>query len=144
MALNYKGTFFALQAVSQLMTAGSSIVINTSWTYHRGLKTASLYSSTKSAIAYLTKNLALELGVKGIRVNAVSPGYTNSTQFNEKNIEPQRLQRMLERVPLGRFADASEIASVVAFLISDQAAYVNGQDIVIDGGMTAVHAEPEV
>ncbi|AJA80870.1 SDR family NAD(P)-dependent oxidoreductase [Levilactobacillus brevis] len=142
--LNYKGTFFALQAAARLMSAGSSLVINTSWTYHRGLKTSSLYSSTKSAIAYLTKNLALELGEQGIRVNAVSPGYTNSTQFNEQNIAPERLKHMLDRVPLGRFANATEIANVVAFLLSDKASYVNGQDIIIDGGMTVTHAEPEV
>lgn len=51
---------------------------------------------------------------------------------------------MLDRVPLGRFANATEIANVVAFLLSDKALYVNGQDIIIDGGMTVTHAEPEV
>ncbi|PMD72298.1 SDR family NAD(P)-dependent oxidoreductase [Companilactobacillus nuruki] len=142
--LNYKGTFFSIQEATKLMSKGGSIVINTSWTYHRGLKTSTLYSSSKSAVAYLTKSLALELGEKGIRVNAVSPGYTNSAQFNEKSIEVDRLAAMISRVPLHRFADASEIANVVEFLSSNKSSYINGQDIVIDGGMTVTHAEPEV
>lgn len=138
--LNYKGTFFTIQQALPLMPTGASIVINESWTYHRGLADASLYSSTKSAIAYLVKSLALELADRRIRINAVSPGYTNTEQFNETTIAPDRLIKMMANVPAGRFGTADEIAKAVAFLASDAASYVNGQELVVDGGMTSVQA----
>lgn len=139
--LNYKGVFFTIQRALPLLVEHASVILNVSWTYHRGLATSTLYSSTKSAIAYLTKSLALELAPHGIRVNAVSPGYTNTEQFNQKNIEPARYEAMVARVPEGRFGTADEIASTVQFLASPAASYINGQELVIDGGLTAIQAE---
>lgn len=137
--LNYKGALFTIQAAVPAMPAGSNIIVNESWTYHRGLANSSLYSSTKSGIAYLVKALALEFADRKIRINAVSPGYTNTEQFNEQTAG-DRLPQMLANVPMGRFGNADEIAHVVNFLASDAASYVNGQEIVIDGGMTSVQA----
>ncbi|GEK29273.1 SDR family NAD(P)-dependent oxidoreductase [Furfurilactobacillus siliginis] len=139
--LNYKGVFFTIKRALPLLVDHASVILNVSWTYHRGLATSTLYSSTKSAIAYLTKSLALELAPHGIRVNAVSPGYTNTEQFNQKNIDPKRYQSMVARVPEGRFGTADEIASTVQFLASPAASYINGQELVIDGGLTAIQAE---
>ncbi|WDF83142.1 SDR family NAD(P)-dependent oxidoreductase [Lacticaseibacillus pabuli] len=142
--LNYKGAFFTIQAAKPYMTQGSNIVINISWTQLRGLQNSSLYSSSKAALTYLTKALALEFAPDHIRVNAVNPGYTNTEQFNQASIAPARFNAMVARVPEGRFGNASEIANVVAFLASDQASYLNGQAVTIDGGMTAIQSEPEV
>lgn len=139
-ALNNKGAFFTIQTALKYMPDGGNIVVNESWTYHRGLATSSLYSSTKAGVAYLVKALALELAQRQIRINAVSPGYTNTEQFNQNGIEANRLGRMLEQVPAGRFGDSSEIASTVKFLMSEDASYINGQEIVVDGGMTSVQA----
>ncbi|MCI1987407.1 MAG: SDR family oxidoreductase [Lactobacillus sp.] len=75
-----------------------------------------------------------------IRINAVSPGYTNTEQFNQASIEPSRLAQMIAQVSAGRFGDSSEIATTVEFLLSDAASYLNGQEIVVDGGMTSVQA----
>jgi Dehydrogenases with different specificities (related to short-chain alcohol dehydrogenases) len=139
--LNYKGTFFTIQKILPLLNPGSSIIINTSWTYQRGLYASTLYSSTKSAISYLVKSLALELAERKIRINSISPGYTNTEQFNESNIESIQLGSMLRHVPMNRFGEASEIAKVVSFLASDSSSYVNGQEIIVDGGLTSVHVD---
>lgn len=142
--LNYKGAFFTIQAAKFLMTPGSNIVINVSWTQLRGLRHASLYSSSKAAVNYLIGALALEFSEDNIRVNGVNPGYTNTEQFNQANIAHARFQAMVSRVPEGRFGDASEIAETVYFLTQPAASYINGQNITIDGGMTAIQAEPEL
>ncbi|WP_353989624.1 SDR family oxidoreductase [Pediococcus argentinicus] len=137
-SLNYKGIFFSIQEAVSLMPKSSSIIINVSWTYHRALTGASAYSSSKAALSYLPKVLALELADKGIRVNAVSPGYVITEQFNEDQYDKDRMNHKLEGIPAKRFAKAKEIGTVVKFLASDDASYVNGQEIVIDGGLTAV------
>ncbi|WP_165815220.1 SDR family NAD(P)-dependent oxidoreductase [Levilactobacillus bambusae] len=138
--LNYKGAFFTAQSALQYMPNGSNMVFNLSWTHHRGLATSTLYSSTKAATSYLIKSLALELSDRQIRINAVSPGYTNTSQFNEQSIETDRLKQMLSDVPEGRFGSAEEIGNVVKFLMSDEASYVNGQEVIVDGGLTSVQA----
>lgn len=83
--------------------------------------------------------MALELAPRKIRVNTISPGYTNTDQFNESHISPERYKATIAKVPIGRFAHSSEIANTVFFLASDMASYINGQELVVDGGLTAVH-----
>lgn len=134
---NLKGAFFTIQHCVPLMPPGSSILINASWTPHRGLPGSALYTASKAAVASLAKALAAELAEQGIRVNAISPGYINTAQFNEKQLSMADTLLRKNTVPLKRFGQPDEIAQVVRFLTSPAASYINGQDIIVDGGMTA-------
>tara|TARA_B100000405_G_scaffold302190_1_gene264985 strand:- start:273 stop:1001 length:729 start_codon:yes stop_codon:yes gene_type:complete len=137
--VNYKGLFFSLQGALGLMPHRSKIIVNASWTHHRALEGASLYSSTKAAARYLVKALAHELAVRKINVNAISPGLINTAQFNEEMIGQKASNDHKMRIPAARFGEPDDIAGVVAFLASDEAEYINGQEIIIDGGLTSVH-----
>ena len=93
------------------------------------------YGSSKAALIWATRMMANELGVYGIRVNGIAPGSTDTDMLGAKN--KAELERVLQRVPLGRVADPKEIAAAVSFLSSDEAGYITGEILKIDGGRTA-------
>jgi 3-oxoacyl-[acyl-carrier protein] reductase len=93
------------------------------------------YASSKSALSGLTRTLAVEYGKHNILVNAVLPGYV-LTEMTQKNLSQSEIERIKERIPLGRLAEPEEIARLISFLSSDHNSYVNGQMIVADGGFT--------
>jgi len=134
MGINVKGVYFTIQKTLPLLTDGAAIVINASWTLHRGMAGASLYATTKAAVHNLTRTLAAELAPRRIRVNSVSPGYIETPMFHD-NVAVEAQPAVLAAVAAGRFGTAEEVADAVAFLAS--ADYVNGQDLVIDGGLVA-------
>jgi 3-oxoacyl-[acyl-carrier protein] reductase len=92
-----------------------------------------MYTTTKSAINGLTRAAAVELGPRGVLVNAVCPGFVD-TDLTRANNTPEDIVKLCEQVPLGRLADPAEIAAFVAFLGSDENTYITGQVIPIDGG----------
>lgn len=134
--INLNGSYWAAQAVGRVMQPGSSIVNISSVL---GLTTAGLpqaaYSASKAGVIGLTRDLAQQWGArKGIRVNAIAPGFFHTEMTDE--YQPGYLDSMKQRIILGRTGDSEEIAATAVWLASDAAAYVTGQTIAVDGGLT--------
>lgn len=139
----FKGTFFILQKATPHMQPGSSIVMTTSITNVMAAPNFSVYAACKSAMRSITQTAALELSPLGIRINAVSPGPIDTPGFGQWETIPQEIveevrKTMIARSPMKRFGTAEEIAKVVLFLSSDDASYINGTELVVDGGMSLV------
>lgn len=132
--INFKGVFFTIQKALPLMGDGGAVVINASWTLHRGLPVASLYAAGKAAVHNLARTFGTDLAPRGIRVNSVSPGYIE-TEMYRSAIDPDAQDRILAEVPLGSLGHPDDVAAAVAFLASEDASYITGQDLVIDGGL---------
>ncbi|WP_433674820.1 SDR family NAD(P)-dependent oxidoreductase [Microbacterium gorillae] len=132
--LNVRAPFFLIQALSTMMTAGASIVNISSASAHIASGGDPIYAMTKSAVESLTRNLAIELGANGIRVNGVIPGYTDNghPMFQD----PAARQYMGEMSVLGDVASPSTVADAVTFLVSDAAARTTGSFIDVSAGMT--------
>jgi 3-oxoacyl-[acyl-carrier protein] reductase len=132
---NLFGAFWTLKAVTRpMLRAKSGRIINiTSVSGQAGQMGQANYSSAKAGLIGLTKASARELGSRGITVNAVAPGFV-LTELTE-GLADEWKQRITEQTPLGRFGTVEEIAYAVAFLASDEAAYITGQVLAVDGGL---------
>jgi NAD(P)-dependent dehydrogenase (short-subunit alcohol dehydrogenase family) len=136
-AVNFKGQFFTLQKVLPLIGDGGSVIFTVGIGATRGIPGGSVSTATRGALLSMLPSLAVELAPRRIRVNAVSPGAID-TGIWAKTLPPDTLEEVLSatasRVPLGRLGTSREIAEVVAFLASDAAAYITGENIVVGGG----------
>jgi NAD(P)-dependent dehydrogenase (short-subunit alcohol dehydrogenase family) len=137
LAVHLTGAFALLQALHPLMRRGSSIVNIASVGSTFGLPGRIAYTTAKSGVLGLTRTLASEWGRQGIRVNAIAPGYVR-TEMVLSGLRAGSLSedRLVDRTPLGRLAEPSEIAAAIAFLLSDDASFVNGALLKVDGGLT--------
>ncbi|MER5934449.1 SDR family oxidoreductase [Streptomyces sp. NPDC002054] len=135
--VNFKGVFFTIQKVLPLLDAagGGSVVINASWTLHRGMAIAPVYAATKAAVHNLARTLSSDLAGRGIRVNSISPGYIVTEMLHTAVPDPASHDAIRAQVPLGRLGQAEDIAETVAFLLSPRSSYITAQDIVVDGGV---------
>ena len=135
---NVKGLFFTVQKLLPLLADGASVILNASAVNAKGVATGSVYFATKAAVRSLARTLAAELGPRGIRVNALSPGYV-PTRFFERTGLPDEVrvgfETMIEKAaPLARVGRPEEIARAAVFLASADSSYVAAVDLVVDGG----------
>jgi NAD(P)-dependent dehydrogenase (short-subunit alcohol dehydrogenase family) len=139
LAVNLKAAFFCSQAVGRRMLArGRGRIVNvTSQAGVVALSDHAAYCASKAGLGMITKVLAVEWGPRGVAVNAVAPTVILTPLGERVWGDPARGGPMLARIPLGRFGQPVEVASVVAFLASDLAAMINGETILVDGGYTA-------
>ncbi len=137
--INFKGSFFTVKNGLPYLNDGASIIFTTTVAAKKGFAGASIYGATKSALHSLTKIFAAELVGRNIRVNAVSPGPIETPIFNRMGIPDEAKQQtkdgLASQVPMKRLGTAEEVAKTVAFLASDDAAYITGVEIDVDGGM---------
>lgn len=133
--VNLKGAFLCSRAVAKVMMKqrGGSIVNITSIMGLTGNAGQANYSAAKAGLIGLTKSLARELGSRGIRVNAVAPGWIE-TAMTDSLPEAVR-EAILKQIPLGRLGNADDVAGAVVFLCSDEASYITGQVLTVDGGL---------
>ena len=144
MDINFKGALFTVQKAVPLMPENSSIVFNTSINNQMGMPYSGVYAASKAALRSLVRVLAAELLERRIRVNAVSPGPVKTSIISKTGISQEQLEqvsaKLQESVPLKRFGQPEEIALAVLFLASDEASFVLGEELVIDGGWTGLGA----
>ena len=138
-AVNLRGMFLVAQAAARRMVArgGGAIVLMASTNGLGGERDFAHYNASKGGVVLLTKTMALELGPKGIRVNCVCPGFIDTPLNTNLADEAAMLEYERTKVPLGRRGRADEVASAYAFLASDEASFVHGAALVVDGGQTA-------
>ena len=140
LAVNLTGTFFMCQQMGRHLigTGRPGVIISLASTHGIvGFAGGSAYGITKAGVAHMAKMLAIEWATHGIRVNAIAPGTTETKSRAPRLSDPRHRQRMLGRIPAGRFGTAEEMAAAIRYLASPAASYVTGQTLVLDGGLTA-------
>jgi NAD(P)-dependent dehydrogenase (short-subunit alcohol dehydrogenase family) len=140
--INVKGLLFTVQKALPLLPDGASIILNASIVASKGLAANSVYSATKAAVRSFARTWTTDLKARRIRVNAVSPGSTDtpglSNLMASGEAGQQRMKMIPNAVPLGRFGTPDEIAKAVLFLASDDSSYVTGTELFVDGGFAQV------
>lgn len=145
MRINVDGLIHASRAaLPHLLASGGSIINVSSVSGIGGDWGMSFYNASKGAVNNLTRSLALEFGSKGVRVNAVAPSITRTEMTDPFLGNADILAKFTDRMPLGRPAEPSEIASVIAFLAGPDASFVNGVILPVDGGVTASNGQPNL
>lgn len=136
---NVKGVYFTIQKFLPILKDGGSVVFNTSANASVGMPNTSVYASTKAALLSINKVLAAELAPRKIRVNAVSPGPVVTPVYGKLGLTQEQLDGFSEvlnkKVLLNRFGQPEEIAKAVAFLASEDASYITGTELNVDGGI---------
>jgi NAD(P)-dependent dehydrogenase (short-subunit alcohol dehydrogenase family) len=135
---NITGAFFTVQAAAPHLNDGGAIILTGSVMSEMGSPGSSAYAASKAGLRGMSRVLAAEFAPRGIRVNVVSPGATRTPIWDSAAPTPDAKAQLDKRlsgvIPLGRLGEAEEIAKAVLFLASDEAAYINGAELFVDGG----------
>lgn len=138
-AVNTRGVFFGVQKMVPIMRDGGAIVLTGSLASEKVLDGHAVYAGTKAAIGAFARNWAIELKARGIRVNVLSPGPTDTAILDKLGIPPEQrgpfTAAMAAAIPLGRLGQADELARAALFLASDASSFVTGINLRVDGGM---------
>jgi NAD(P)-dependent dehydrogenase (short-subunit alcohol dehydrogenase family) len=139
---NVKGVLFTVQKALPLLSDGASVILTASTTTIKGTPAFSVYSASKAAVRNFVRSWILDMKGRGIRINALSPGPIETPGLRELAGTPEAQQGLLEylasQVPLGRVGRPDEIAAAAAFLASDDASFVNGVELFVDGGVAQI------
>jgi NAD(P)-dependent dehydrogenase (short-subunit alcohol dehydrogenase family) len=137
--INIKGAYFTIQKALPLLNDGAPIILNTSAADGKGTAGTSAYGATKAALRSLARTTAAELAGHGIRVNTVAPGPIVTPIFGRTGLPKEAFdefaEAMIAQVPMKRFGQPEEVAGAVAFLASQDASYITGVEINVDGGL---------
>ena len=145
MSADVDGVFFCTRAAMQHLIKTRGCVVNTSSVSGLGGDWGmSIYNAAKGAVTNFTRALALDHGRDGVRINAVCPSFTLTDMTDDMKSNEALLAKFNERIPLGRPANPDDIAAVIAFLASDDARFVTGVNLPVDGGLSASNGQPAV
>lgn len=137
--INFKGSFFNVQAALPLLNEGASVILTTSIAGQKGFSDTSVYAATKAAVRSLARTLSAELVDKKIRVNAIAPGPIDTPIFEKLGVPDAAVADVKEgfasMIPMKRMGRSDEIANAALFLASDESAFVMGVELVVDGGL---------
>jgi NAD(P)-dependent dehydrogenase (short-subunit alcohol dehydrogenase family) len=136
--VNVKGLLFTVQKALPPMPDGASIILDASIVASKGLPEWSVYSATKAAVRSFARTWTTDLKDRRIRVNAVSPGFTDTPPWHASEAGEQYMKTISDSVPSGRFGTPDEIAKAVVFLASDDSSYITGTELFVDGGFAQI------
>ena len=138
MATNLASVFFSCTKVGRhMLERGAGSIVNiTSLAAHRGFQLSALYTMSKHGVLALTRTLAAEWAARGVRVNAIAPGFF-MTALNRDKMSPTRKEIAMRRTPMKRFGEVEELVGAAIYLASSSASYVTGETIAVDGGFLA-------
>ncbi|MEM9868983.1 MAG: SDR family oxidoreductase [Bacteroidota bacterium] len=140
MNVNFKGAFFTIQKFVPILKNPSSVVLNTSIVVFKAFADTSVYTASKAALESISKVLNLELAPRGIRINVVSPGVTQSPIQKKSGMSDEAIANLLAHFsatsPIGRIVQPTDIAPIVGFLLSDDSQILRNEKIIVDGGTT--------
>ena len=132
--INVKGAYFVLKHAIPAMPDGGAVVLTSSVAGVKGLEAGSVYAATKAAVRSFARTFAAELAPRGIRVNAISPGLIETPIFGKVGLPPEQMAGLVASIPMKRIGKADDVAHAALYLASDDAAFVTGIELFVDGG----------